>query len=103
MIDLMSKHDIELPNPIPTKPVLLKKIYEKNVEKQYLIDSMGEKASSSVLRLSLRIEVHTQRKIPKFHLISWCGNFVERHGNCVFPQNFHTRKLVEISVFYAVI
>ena len=23
-------------------------------------------------------------------------------GNCVFPQNFHTRKLGEITVFYAV-
>ena len=23
-------------------------------------------------------------------------------GNCAFPQNFHTRKLGEISVFYAV-
>ena len=40
----------------------------------------------------------TLRKIPQFHLISWCGNFVERHSfwsfriNCAFPQNFHTRK-----------
>ena len=24
-------------------------------------------------------------------------------GNCAFPQNFHTRKLGEISVFYAVV
>ena len=31
------------------------------------------------------------RKIPKLHLISWCGNFVERHS-----------QLGEISVFYAV-
>ena len=23
-------------------------------------------------------------------------------GNCAFPQNFHTRKLGEITVFYAV-
>ena len=22
----------------------------------------------------------TLRKIPQFHLISWCGNFVERHS-----------------------
>ena len=46
-------------------------------------------------------------KIPKFHLISWCGNLVERHnflcGNCAFSQNFRTRKLGEISVFFAVI
>ena len=33
----------------------------------------------------------TLRKIPSFHLISWCGNFV------------HTRKLAEITVFYAVV
>ena len=55
-------------------------------------------------------------KIPKFRLISWCGNFVKTHSfrrvlgkssetlqkNFEFPQNFHTRKLGEISVFYAV-
>ena len=29
------------------------------------------------------------------HLISWCGN-------CAFSQNFHTRKLNQITVFYAV-
>ena len=29
------------------------------------------------------------------HLISWCVI-------CAFPQNFHTRKLGEITVFYAV-
>ena len=50
----------------------------------------------------------TLRKIPKFHLISWYGNFVERHsfpklfGSCAFPQNFHTEKLGEITVFYGV-
>ena len=37
----------------------------------------------------------TLRKIPWFHLISWCGNFVERYS-------FHTRKLSEITVFRAV-
>ena len=56
------------------------------------------------------------RKIPKFHLISWCGNFVETHsfrrvlgdshqelyGNCAFPHYYHTRKLGKIMVFYAV-
>ena len=47
------------------------------------------------------------QKLPLFHLISWCWNFVERHifrivsGNCAFPQIFHTRKLGEITVFYA--
>ena len=36
------------------------------------------------------------RKMPLFHLISWRGNFVERHS-------FRTRKLGEITTFYAVI
>ena len=44
-----------------------------------------------------------QRKIPWLHLISWCWNFVPKLcGNCAFPQIFHTRKLGEITVFYAV-
>ena len=51
-------------------------------------------------------------KIPKFHLIFRGGNFEETKifhrvsdgrqklcGNCAFPQNFHTRKLDEITVF----
>ena len=25
----------------------------------------------------------TPRKIPKFHLISWCRNFVEKHSFCI--------------------
>ena len=52
----------------------------------------------------------TLQKITKFHQISWCRNFVERHslcrnfcGNCAFAQYFHIMKLGEISVFYAVI
>ena len=50
---------------------------------------------------------------PPFHFhFHWCANFVEQHsfcmncakqcGNCAFPQHFHTRKLGEILVFYAV-
>ena len=34
MIVFMSKHEIEIPNPIPTKLVLLEKIWKKNIEKQ---------------------------------------------------------------------
>ena len=60
-------------------------------------------------------------EMPQFYLISWCRNFVERYsfcicsfilklcicilklcGNCAFPQNFHTRKLGEITVFNVV-
>ena len=59
---------------------------------------------------------HSPSKVPYCHLISWCGNFVERHSfriavgnlpklrwNYVFPQNFYTKKLGEITAFYAVI
>ena len=38
----------------------------------------------------------TLRKIPWFCLIFW-------YGNCAFPQNFHTRKVGEITVVYAVL
>ena len=53
MIAFILKHDIEIPNPIPTKSVLLEKILIifKNIEKQYVIDSMAEKGGYSVLRL----------------------------------------------------
>ena len=55
LIAFMSKHDIEIPNPIPTKSVLLEKIIIifKNIEKQYVINSMAQKGSYSVLRLHL--------------------------------------------------
>ena len=43
-------------------------------------------------RDEMKNKSHTLRKIcPKL-----CGN-------CAFPQNFHTRKLGEITAFYAVI
>ena len=53
MIAVISKPDIEIPNPISTKSVLLEKILIifKNIEKQYVIDCMTEKAYYSVLRL----------------------------------------------------
>ena len=53
MIAIMSKHYIEIPNPVPTKLVLLEKILIilKDIEKQYVIDCMTEKALYSVLRL----------------------------------------------------
>ena len=35
------------------------------------------------------------RKIPKFHLISWYGDFVEK-------RSYETRKLGEMLVFYIV-
>ena len=52
-------------------------------------------------------------KLSKFQLISGCDDFTETHvspelradcsklcKNCVFTQNFQTRKLNEITVFY---
>ena len=35
MIAFMSKYNIEILNPIPTNLVLLEKIFNKNIEKQY--------------------------------------------------------------------
>ena len=53
------------------------------------------------LKKSLR---ESLRKIPKFHLISWCRNFVERHSlRRVSGELSETLwKLGEISAFYAV-
>ena len=53
VIAAMSKHDIEISNPIPTKLVLLEKILIilKNIVKQYVIGCMTERARYSVLRL----------------------------------------------------
>ena len=48
MIEFMINHDIEIPDPLPTKPVLLQKIREANISKQFIIDIM---ARFSVLRL----------------------------------------------------
>ena len=38
MIGVMKKHDIDIPTPLQTKPVLLEKICEKNVKSEYVID-----------------------------------------------------------------
>ena len=37
----MIKQNIDVPNTIPAKPVLQEKIREKNIPKQYVIDSMA--------------------------------------------------------------
>ena len=51
------------------------------------------------------------RKIPYFHLITWCGNFVETTFSAIGPklcrnwcvsQNFKTKKLGEIKILNAV-
>ena len=45
MITFISKHNIQIPNPFPAKSVSLD-------EKQYVINSVVEKAAYSVLQLS---------------------------------------------------
>ena len=58
--------------------------------------------------MNLYLPKYTLRKIPKFQLISWCGNFVafgyftKNSAETAFQQIFHTRKLRKIWVFYAV-
>ena len=64
-------------------------------QKHYLGDLQREKAHKLL------------QKRLQFQLTFWCGNFVDKQGNCsckscMFPKNFHTRKLSQISVFYAV-
>ena len=51
MINFMNKHCIRIPEPVPTKPVLLKLIKDANIQKKYIIDSMAESAGHTVLRL----------------------------------------------------
>ena len=71
---------------------------------------------TNIILFQALICIYSLPKIPQFHLISWCGNFGERHSfrmvsgvlpetmqNCDFPQKLLTRKLGEITVFFAVI
>lgn len=51
LIKYMIKQNIDVPNTIPAKPVLLEKIREKNIPKQYVIDSMAQRVDYDVLRL----------------------------------------------------
>ena len=58
---------------------------------------------NSVKELTIGTTNLKLRKIPLFHLISWCGNFVEMHSfETAFPLNLYTTKLGEITVFYVV-
>lgn len=54
------------------------------------------KISLIKLKLTCNLKVFVELiglpKIPKFHLIFWCGN-------CTFPQSFQTRKLGENMAF----
>ena len=72
-------------------------------------------SSRSITRIS-QIIVTLTEKHTEIYLISWCGNFVEKRSLrivsgdsletirklCLSPQNFHTRKLRESTVFFPV-
>ena len=51
MNKFLVKHNIDIPNPIPTKPMLPEKILERNVLKQYVIDSFTKKFGYDVPQL----------------------------------------------------
>ena len=86
MIAFMSKHDIEFPNPVPTKSALLGKILIilKNIEKQHVINSMAKTADYSVLPLPPyycllgRIEMAwNQLKYHVLHLNIYTNNLLK--------------------------
>ena len=94
---------------LPTYSVC--KIFIKTIRAE--INKEG-KCILQILGVAKKLQI-TMRKVPQFHLIPWCGNFVERRSfrivsgdspktmrNCAFPQHFHTRKLGEITVFQVV-
>ena len=47
----MKKYNIAIPEPMPTKPVLLRLIREANVWKQYIIDKIAKTSVCSILWL----------------------------------------------------
>ena len=51
MISYMIKHRIDIPLPLPFKPILLQKIREANIPKKYVVHEMALDAGYSVLRL----------------------------------------------------
>ena len=51
LIKFLVNRDINIPSPIPAKPVLLKKIIDRNVPKQYVIDSFTKKIGHDALQL----------------------------------------------------
>ena len=51
MLEFMKKHNVDIPEPMPTKPVLLSLIREANVPKQYIVDNIAKISDYLVLRL----------------------------------------------------
>ena len=52
MTEFMKKHNFNIPEPIPTKPVLVSLIREAHVPKQYIVDNISKTSGYLVLRLS---------------------------------------------------
>ena len=71
------------------------------MEKKILVNKQCFALYVSIFRVELQL-LKRLHKIQKFHLISRRGNLWKLCGNNAFPQNFSTRKLDEVTVFYAV-
>ena len=51
MIAFMKKHDISITEPVPVKAVLLERICQASIQKEYVIDKMAKEAGFVFLRL----------------------------------------------------
>ena len=57
---------------------------------------------SKVTELFFRtMQLTSLQKIPQFHVISWCGNFVERHSFRIFPSKIICSLLWECEIIGA--
>ena len=75
---------------------MLGKIYRwRNYISNYIFNENG------LLRTKRWEKYRNFTKFPGVEIL-WKANFPKLCGNCFFPQNFGTRKLGEITVFFAV-
>ena len=51
MLDFMKRNSITVPEPLPTKPVVLERIKMANIQKKFAIDSIASENGHLVLRL----------------------------------------------------
>ena len=103
MIAIMSKHDIEIANPIPTKSVLLEKIIIilKDIEKQYVIDCMTVKALYSVLRLPpyhcILNPIELAQNQLKYH-VGHLNVYTSKPSNVVDLSNTYVKKMYPLKI-----
>ena len=57
-------------------------IFVFDIEFTLLVPYDNNSMKKKLHQLTLVIPANSPRTIPKFHLISWYGSFVERHGFC---------------------